>query len=238
MPIKNFKCPYCGKSYAQKPYLYAHMEKDHPDQLGDLSPAHAYFNFKNKKTEGKCIICGKPTKFNERTEKYDRLDSQRCKVAYRQQFLDRMRATYGKDTLLDDPDHQKKMLESRKISGTYRWSDGQKLGYTGTYEKHALEYFDKVLHLESKDVLSPSPIVIEYKRDGKKHFYIPDFYIIPFNLLVEVKGTNNHYQKRDYTTEKIKDEAALASSYNYVKVVDKDYTPLLEKIEELKATSD
>ena len=129
------------------------------------------------------------------------------------------------------------MLEARKISGMYTWSDGSKVGYTGTYEKHALEFLDKVVKLKSTEVLSPSPIVIDYTYDGQKHFYIPDFYLVPYNLLIEVKGTNNHYQKRDYAKETIKDEAAKASSYNYVKIVDKKYDPLLAELDRIQETT-
>ena len=70
----KFKCPYCGKIYALKQALYTHMKSDHGDQLQDMSPAQAYFNFRYKKTGGKCIICGRATQFNEVTEKYDRID--------------------------------------------------------------------------------------------------------------------------------------------------------------------
>ena len=121
---QKFKCPFCGKIYATKNTLYTHLEKEHHDRLGGLSPAHYYFNFRNKKTQGTCIICGKPTPFNEKTEKYDRLDSLKCREAYRQQFKDRMKKKYGKTTLLGDPKQQKKMLEARRISGTYTWRDG------------------------------------------------------------------------------------------------------------------
>ena len=87
---KKFKCPLCGKTYAGKSSLYSHLEQEHLEQLEGLSPAHYYFNFRNKKTHGTCIICGKPTEFNEKTEKYDRLDTPKCREAYRQQFKDRM----------------------------------------------------------------------------------------------------------------------------------------------------
>ena len=237
MSRNKFKCPFCNKIYLVKDTLYTHMTKEHGDQLENLTPAHYYFNYRNKKSHGSCIICGKETKFNEKTEKYDRLCSPRCRDAYREEFKQRMKKKYGKTTLLRDPKQQKKMLEARKISGSYKWSDGNKLGYTGTYEKHALKFLDKVMKLKSTEVISPSPIVIDYMYQGKKHFYIPDFYIVPYNLLVEVKGTNNHYQKRDYTKETIKDEAARNSSYNYVKIVDKKYDPLLAEINRIKNTA-
>lgn len=231
---KAFKCPFCQKRYIEKRYLYSHMEKEHKEELGDLSAANIYFNFKNKKTHGSCIVCKRETKFNEKTERYDRICSKKCSDLYREEFKKRMQKKYNKTTLLDDPEHQKRMLKNRRISGVYIWSDGTKMDYTGTYEKHALEYLDKTLQLKSNNVICPSPVVIPYTFEGKDHFYIPDFYIESFHLLVEVKGSNNHYQKRDLEKEKAKDKAALDSEYNYVKILDKDYDPLLKIINKIK----
>ena len=41
---------------------------------------------------------------------------------------------YGKTTLLNDPEQQKKMLANRHISGEYEWTDGNIKTYTGSYE--------------------------------------------------------------------------------------------------------
>ena len=234
MANKKFKCPYCSVVFLSKNTLYNHMIKKHEEQLGDLSPAHAYFNIRNNKTKGKCIICGKETEFNEKTEKYERICSERCRNVYREQFKSRMIKKYGKENLLNDPDKQKEMLANRKISGIYKWKDGKESKYVGSYEKDALYYFENILKIKSKDLITPSPIVIDYKFNGKKHFYIPDFYLIPYNLLIEVKGSNNHYQKRDYAKELAKDDAADNSPYNYIKIVDKKYNLLLDFIEEIK----
>ena len=231
---KKVKCPFCGKVYTSKKPLYNHMIGEHEEQLNGLSPAHVYFNIKNNKTHGTCIICGKETQFNEVTEKYERLCSETCKQRYREIFKERMIKRYGKETLTDDPEQQLKMQANRKIAGTYRWSDGAKFKYLGSYEKHALEYLDKTLKLKSQDVMAPAPISLKYTYDGKDRFYMPDFLIVPFNLLVEVKGTNNHYQKRDKGLEEAKDKAAMNSEYKYVKIVDKNYKPLVNLINELK----
>ena len=238
MTTKKFKCPFCKKVYLSKQPLYTHMETNHEEQLNGLSPANVYFNMKYNKTEGKCIICGKKTSFNEETERYDRLCSDKCKEAYREEFKKRMMKKYNKTMLLDDPEHQKKMQNNRKISGVYTWSDGKKFNYLGTYEKDALEFLDGVLNLRSEDVIVPAPIVVRYIFNGNEHFYMPDIYIVPYNLLIEVKGTNGHYQKRDYDKEKAKDIAALKSEYNYVKLVDKKYDALLSIIDKIKSVND
>ena len=64
---------------------------------------------------------------------------------------------YGKETLLDDIDWQNdKMLANRKISGKYKWSDGTYKTYVGSYEKKFLEFADKVMNIDSKDIMALS----------------------------------------------------------------------------------
>lgn len=237
MASKYYKCPFCSKKYVTKPSLYSHMESKHYEQLNGLSPAHYYFNYRNKKTHGSCIMCHKETPFNEETEKYERLCSQKCKEAYLKMFRERMKKKYGKETLLDDPEIQKKMLERRKISGMYTWSDGTKFKYVGTYEKDMLEYLDIYLHFSSQDVNVPAPQVFKYylEDDDKEHFYMPDIFIVSLNLIIEVKGTNNHYQKRDEYIQEAKKKAVLDSKlYDYIIVFDKKYDQLNNLIEEIK----
>jgi hypothetical protein len=203
------------------------MDKAHKDQMGDLSPAQFYFNNKYKKAGGKCIICQKSTKWNESTERYERICDRpetNCKEKYREMFRKRMIKVHGKDNLLNDPEVQKKMLDARKISGEYEWRNGEKTKYTGTYEKEFLEFLDIFLHFEPSDVISPAPQVFYYEYEGKKHFYLPDFYISSINTIVEIKAFDNkHYRARDIGQEKAKDKAVAKSKFNFIKVHDKEY---------------
>lgn len=231
---RYYKCPYCTKKYITKEAVYMHMEGFHRDQLGDLSPAQAHFNYRNNKTHGSCIICGKETPFNEKNERYDRLHEGKCKEEYREQFKKRMKKKYGKTTLLDDPDVQKEMLSKRRISGKYVWKKGKETTqYVGSYEKHFLQYLDRMGY-QGKDITSPATIVIPYKFNGKGRFYIPDFYIQDLDLLVEIKGTNNHYQKREEAVERAKDIAAKNSEHNYIKIVNKNYSEFNRYIDQIK----
>jgi hypothetical protein len=222
-----FKCPFCDHKYKEKQYLYNHLENKHKEQLNGLSPAQIYFNHKYNKTGGKCIICRKSTKWNETTERYERICDRKetkCKEKYRQMFRERMIKVHGKDTLLNDPEVQKKMLNARKISGKYKWSDGKEISYTGTYEKDFLEFMDIFMKFPSSDIMSPAPQVFYYNYKGKKHFYIPDFYISSINTIIEIKSfENKHYRKRDIEMEKAKDKAVLKSKFNYIKIHDKEY---------------
>jgi len=241
MNNKSYKCIFCSKAYVSKPALYEHMEKNHKEQLEGLTPAHYYFDYRNKNTthKGLCVQCRKnPTEFNEKTEKYNRFCSDKCKTAYRNEFKKRMINKYGKVTLLDDVNMQKRMLANRKISGTYTWSDGTKFTYTGSYEKDCLEFLDTILNLPSKEVFFPAPQIFQYEFEGKNHFYMPDFFLSCYNIIGEVKGTNNHYQKRDIEIQNLKEEVVRNSEkelgLHYVMVFDKKYDELMEAINEYK----
>ena len=220
----------------QKPSLYDHMTAKHKQELGDLTPAHDYFNKKYHKTAGKCTICHRETKFNEDTERYERFDRQVCRDKYREQFKARMTKKYGSVTaLMNDPNHQKEMLEKRKISGKYKWSDENTVKYVGTYELDFLKYADTVLGLKSTDILAPAPQVFQYHYKGKDHQYIPDMYVVPYNLIVEIKGSNKFYRDRDISKEYAKDAQMKREKYNYIKILDKKYDKLNLLINDIKA---
>lgn len=250
-----YKCPFCTNRYVAndkkdqpkaKSALYAHMEEQHHEDLHGLSPAQVYFNYKYKKTRGSCVMCHAETKWNESVERYERFCSEKCKEAYREEFKKRMKAKYGTEHLLDDPEQQKKMLANRKISGVYTWSDGKsKSKYTGSYEREFLEFLDLVMRMTPTDVFSPAPQIFHYTYENKDHFYIPDFYIATLNLLIEIKdggsNPNKHHkiQEVDKVKEKLKDQTMKKQTqYNYIKVVDKDYSIFLNYLMDLKYKDD
>lgn len=228
---ETVSCPFCKKSYISESSLFSHMETEHHALLNGLSPANVLFNLRNKKSGSVCIICKKPVKFNEQTRKYNRLcERPKCKEDYVKLFKERMVKKFGKEHLLNDPDQQKAMLQNRSISSVYTWRDGKKFSYTASYEKDFLEYLDLQLEWDSEDLISPCPIEIYYLYEGQRHFYIADFYIPSLDLIIEIKGQNNHYQNRDVKKELAKDEAAKKSDHNYYKIVDKNYTLFTDRI--------
>lgn len=238
--MKIHKCPLCKKKYTEKFALYDHMEVEHPADLNGLPPSQIYFNLRNRyplyKGNGKCVMTGKPTKFNTTTERYERFFDEKAKEKYREEFKKRMYKVHGKETLLKDPEHQKKMLKNRKISGEYTWSDGKtKFDYTGTYEKDFLNFLDKQLDWENpNDIMAPGPTFI-YKHKGEKHFYIPDFYISSLDLIIEIKASDNkHYRQRDIGMERAKDSAMEETKHRYLKVMDKKYNNFMNLLEDIK----
>lgn len=239
---KLYKCPFCSRKYIEKEPLYVHMDKEHHDELHNLSPKQVYFNYSNRyaltKGNGKSVISGKPTKFNEITGRYERFLPEE-KQAYREYFLKNMKRA-GKENIMKDIEHQKMMLANRSISGRYKWSDGKEFVYTGSYEKKFLDYLDKILSWPSSDLMAPAPQIFTYKTsDGVEHAHFPDFYISSLNLVLNIKSAENkHYRLRDLEIERLEDAAIKASQYNYIKIYDNQFEKFLDGIEEIKENTE
>nr|DAY74737.1 MAG TPA: zinc finger domain protein [Caudoviricetes sp.] len=230
--MATLKCKFCSKVFNDPDAMAAHLENYHADMIPpDMEPYQFYYYLKTGKTHGNCVMCKQPTGWNPKTKKYKRFcENPKCKIAYRNMFKTRMIGTYGKVTLLNDPDQQKKMLANRSISGLYEWSDhSKKLPYTGSYELSFLKFLDEVMDFDSSDVMAPSPHTYNYMYEGKQHFYIPDFFIPSLNLEIEIKdggdNPNMHYKIQDVDKEKerLKDEVMRtnSSNFNYLKIVNK-----------------
>ena len=237
------KCMFCSKKYDKdkRGSFYNHLEREHGEDIpNDIPISQFYFNYRNKKDGGVCVICGKSTSWNNTTEKYERICSANCKKTFRERFKERMIKNYGKVHLLDDPNMQRKMIANRKISGRYKFSDGGEVGYVGSYEHDFLEFLDKFMNMSSNDIIE-CDFEFYYTYKGKKHFYIPDFYIPSLNLIVEIKeggnnpNTHGKIQSVDKEKEKLKDEVVMLSGkYNYLKLTDKNNKLFLDFLVELR----
>ena len=246
---KVYKCPVCGgkKTYLNKKSLYNHIEEKHPDVISeDVSPARYYFNAKYKKEHGNCVICGKPTKWIEEVERYNRFCCDKCKQAYVKDFKKKMMDKYGKEHLLNDPRVQQEMLNHRSISGQYKFTDGKTVPYVGSYEEDFLRYCDKVLSMKSTDVMQ-CPHTFFYMYNGKKLFYIPDYYLPNLGengVIVEIKdgrlddpNRNKHHkiEEVDRVKEHLKDEVMQQQKkFVYIKIYGKDYEEFMKLYEKLK----
>ena len=235
---KKYKCPLCGQHYTRQDMI-KHVEKNHEDELPEgYTPIHYVFDIVNKKDHGNCVICHKVTNWNPTLARYDRFCSIECKNKYTKEAKARMVKVYGKEHLLDDPDHQKKMIGNRGISGTYHFTSGGELSYTGSYEKKALEFMDRVLEYKVTDIETPGP-VIPYMYKGVKHFWITDIFIPVYELCIDVKDGGEHPNNRDmkeYREKQIAKEKAIAEQgrYNYLRLTDNNFAQLLSMLAELK----
>lgn len=248
--VKNYKCPKCGKIYASLKLWGNHVQKMHPEEIPEGWSIPRYFYFiQTGKSEGKCVICHRPTSWNDSTWKYNRFcDDPACKAKYREAFSKRMIGKYGKVTLLDDPEHQRKMIMQKKTSGYYDFPDG-KVGYSSSYELDFLKMCDKFLGMYAQDILQPSPHTYYYdyknsedKADEGRKFYIPDFFIPSLNLEIEIKQNTSTHPKIlrvDKVKEAEKDELmASISGINYIKIMDKQYDEFLELVHQLRNSVD
>ena len=237
---KRYKCPFCDYRDYKEP-LVNHIDKKHSELIPkDSTAARLVFNIANKKDHGTCVCgCGKETAWREDLWRYDRYATPECVERYKKQMKARMVKKYGKEHLLNDENMQNKMLAGRSISGTYKFSSSGEKNYVGSYEKKFLEFCDKVMNYKSYDIEQPGP-AIEYEFEGKKHFWITDFYIPSANLVLDIKdgGDNPNNREMDSYRKKQKlKEAAIAKTgkYNYIRLTNNDFVQLMLVLAEIKS---
>jgi len=103
-------------------------------------------------------------------------------------------------------------------SSAFKLKNYKNLTYIGTYELDFLEkFYDKIIIENVK--------TIDYVFNGKNKVYYPDFYLPDYNLIVEIKSSYTYEYEKDQNDAK--KEATLKCGYNFIFVINKDYTELL-----------
>jgi hypothetical protein len=123
--------------------------------------------------------------------------------------------TYGVEFNMQN----KEIFEKNQKSGfkTKKFQDTN-INYRGTFELDFLEkYFDKYSDIQN----GPT---IKYIFQEKIKIYFPDFYIPSLNLVVECK--NSYLARIDKDKIKAKEKATIANGFNYILIIDKDYSKL------------
>ena len=235
-------CKICKEKYSTIEGLYAHLEKEHADAIPeDMCVEQFYYFLKTGKEHGKCVQCGKPTVWNDKTKKYKRFcEDPNCIEEYKQIVRSRMIGKYGKVNLLDDPNQQRKMLMNRSISGVYNFN-GKNIQYVGSYELDFLKTMDIFLDWDPNDIIMPSPHNYYYMYNGEKKFYIPDVFIPSLGLEIEIKdggdNPNMHHKIQDVDKEKerLKDEVMRTQKlFHYIKITNKNYYNLFDFFDKMK----
>lgn len=207
----------------------AHYEEKHKELLPPEMDGWRWFYYKQTgKEHGSCVECHNPTEFNRMTMKYSRFcNNPACKQKYREERDRRMIRVHGKLTLLDDPEHQKKMQQGRRIAGWYQWSDGKtKFPYLGSYEADFLRHLDMDLKWPVADILMPSPHTYGYEYNGENHIYMPDAFIPSMNLEVEIKDDGSARRSEASREKDVKKEELMKSCsnlVNFIKIIGKKY---------------
>jgi hypothetical protein len=122
---------------------------------------------------------------------------------------------YGYEYVLQNPEMYEKMLSSGYIIKTHE-STGLK--YQGSYELDFLEW------CVQNNVTVTKPAPIKYEFNGTRYYY-PDFYHEPTNTIIEVKSTYTYNKQLE--KNKAKEAATINAGFNYVLVLDKDYSKIL-----------
>ena len=222
MAKRKERCPYCTFRDV-KDKVISHIERKHPELIPEgYTAARVLFNYINKKDHGTCIVCGRETPWDDKKN---------------------MVKVFGTYNILNDEEQQKKMLANRSISGEYRFKDGTKFSYVGSYEKKFLEFLDQVLDFDGYDIMAPGP-TFEYEFEGKTHKWITDFMIIPYNLVIDVKdggdNPNNRSMVKYRNKQKAKETMITTSKgkYSYLRLTDNQFGQLLEIFLALKERMD
>lgn len=66
---------------------------------------------------------------------------------------------------------------------------------------------------------------IDYIFNDKNKKYYPDYYLPDYNLIVEIKSKYTYECEKDQN--EAKKEATLKCGYNFIFIINKDYTELL-----------
>ena len=237
---RTYKCPYCTQRFIREK-LVTHIDDKHHDLIPEgFSALRVAYNYINNTTGRKCVMCGKPTAWNEIKGRYERLCSEECKKAYLARTKANYRRKYGTDSPTSNPELnskiQRKALANRKISGLYKFSDGGEIGYVGDYEKKFLEFMDKIMKINSEDLQEPGPDII-YQYKGENHLYIPDYYYIPYNLIIEIKrGGEKNPDIYEYKEKTVAKEEAVRklNKYNYLRLTNNDFSQVMSMFGLLK----
>ena len=179
---------------------------------------------KYRKNIGNCVICKKPTTWNEEKGRYDRFCSDACVKKYVEIRNKRVLDKYGTTNLASIPEFQKdKLMANRGIAKTYTFKDGGRKIVLSNIEYRILEYLDNAGYT-SEDIEAPASIVIPYRFEGKNLNHIPDIFVRPLNLIISGKdGLDNPNMSPHFLKDRKKNIAIFKEildnyNLNYVQV--------------------
>ena len=237
---KSYKCPFCIKNFKNANALYLHVDTLHKENVPNDTTTKKYIYDLNHPGDHLCQICGvNKCVWKEKIARYSTIcDDPSCREEARRRFLENYKKKNGKDHSISDPKIQREMIKHKKNSGYYEFKNGGKVLYASTYEKDFLEFCDLTMEFTS-DMVEECNLEFEYFYEGKKHYYLPDYYIRCYDLIVEIKADDDISHPKilaiDKETEKLKDKAVIKDgTHNFIKICDKKYEQFVDLINILK----
>ena len=154
--------------------------------------------------ENRRITCN--LKYNK--DSYSQTDE--YKIRFKNTCIERYGVESPMQSVIIFNKQQKSGLKTKKYDNT-------ELSYQGTYELDFLEKYHDRLKIEK---INP----IQYFLNENSHYYHPDFYLPEYNLIIEVKSSYTY--NYDLDKNLAKKEYSIKSGYNFMFIIDKDYTDL------------
>ncbi len=123
---------------------------------------------------------------------------------------------------VDNPTKNRDIFEKAQSTAFKKIKyDNTDLIYQGSYELNFINYSIK------KEISFENGPSLKYIMNNKNRVYHSDFYLPEYNLVVEVKSKYTY--NADYEENLLKKEYTIKAGYNFIFLIDKDYTEL-EKI--------
>jgi hypothetical protein len=120
--------------------------------------------------------------------------------------------SYIRNFGVSNPMKKEYIFDKQQYRSGYRQKFNEKLHYQGSYELDFLRKYSEILNIENGKT---------FKYNDNRIYY-SDFYISSLNLIIEIKGS--YYYNRDIEVINLKKESVLKEGYNYIMILDKDYT--------------
>jgi len=100
--------------------------------------------------------------------------------------------------------------------------------YQSSYELDFIKYFESIGLF---NILERGPVILYVDSVGKEHTYYPDFRINNTDIVFEIKSS--YLWKKNLEVNELKKEAAN-KIYNYILIIDKDYSKIVSILNEYK----
>jgi len=135
------------------------------------------------------------------------------------EIKDRIKLTCLEKYGVDNPTKNREIFEKAQASSyrkiKYKDTD---IIYQGSYE------LDFIKYCINNTITFEKGLTIDYILDNKNRKYHSDFYIPKYNLICEIKSLYTY--NVDYNENIAKQEYTIKSGYNFLFLVDKNYTEL------------